>query len=309
MSLSALLLELNLLLALVGAALALMRSHAVPGRRTYAALAGAGAAWCAGELLAGRGLIDAWLGARLSLLGLVLVGPLWLGVAAQMARLPVARRLPWFPAALAVPGVLIFVLLFFDPWSTVVMRGPREPGPLWWAYTAYAYGLVLLGCGVHVVCGIRRSDQSHRRSTLAIGLAGLVPLAVHAAYSWGGFGWAHDPTPITLTPVGVALASALFPGGLLDVRPIAQQDLIEHLPLGVVMADRSGAVFEVNPHAEMALAVSREEALGRALDAIVSDAPRSYRVEISEVHRASRVVARFAFLYPPEMQGVERRQG
>jgi PAS domain-containing protein len=306
MNLAALLLELNLLLALIGAALALMRSHAVPGRRTYAALAGAGAAWCAGELLAGRGFVDTWLGARLSLAGLVLVGPLWLGVAAQMARLPVARRLPWFPAALAVPGILLFALLFFDPWSAAVMQGPREPGPLWWSYTVYAYGLILIGCGIHVWSGVRRSDRAHRVSTVAIGVAGLVPLAVHASYSWIGIGWDYDPTPILLTPVGVALASALFPGGLLDVRPIAQQDLIDRLPLGVVMADRSGAVFEVNPHAEMALALSRDEVLGRALDAIVSNAPRGYRVEISEVQLANRLVARFAFLYPPEMQGSRR---
>lgn len=303
MSLAALILELNLLLALLGATLAMLRSGSVAGRRTYAGLALAGAAWCAGELLVDRSLADAWTGMRLSMLGLVLVGPFWLGVAVHMAALPLARRLPWFPAALAVPGLMLWSLLFLDPWSAAVMRGPHEPGPLWWVYSIFSYLLIILGIGVHVWSGLRQSDRRQRAQTIAIGLSGLLPLGTHVAYAALGFPWAFDPTPMTLTPSGVALASALFPGGLLDVRPVAQQELIERLPLGVVMADRSGAVFDVNPHAQRVLGVSRNEALGRALDAIVAEAPVGYRVELSEVQLASRVVARFAFLHPPEGAG------
>jgi PAS domain-containing protein len=302
MGVTSLVLEVNLLLAVMGAALALMRSHAVPGRRTYAALAGAGALWCAGALLSERMELDAWFGQRLTMLGLVLVAPFWLGVAAQMAGLPVARRLPWFPAALAVPGALVWALLFFDPWSALVLRETGEPGPLWWIYTLFSYALVLLGCTVHVANGIRRESRVHRVQLVGIGLAGLVPLGTHAAHHWLDLGLRYDPTPFTLMPVGIALASSLFPGGLLDVRPIAQRNLIDHLPLGVVMADGSGAVFEVNPHAERALALAREDALGRALDALLAEAPPGYRVELSEVRVATRLVARFAFLYPPEMQ-------
>ena len=306
MSLAALILELNMLVALLGGVLALLRGPLVRGRLAYAGLAFAGASWCAGELLIERGVVDVWAGVRLSMLGLTLVGPFWLATAVQMAALPMARRLPWLPLALAVPGLVVVALLFVEPWSALVMRAPREPGPLWWIYVLYSYALVLIGVGVHLRKGLRAPRGIRRWQRIAIGLAGLVPLGTHMAYAWSGFAWPCDPTPMTLTPIVVVLASALFPGGLLDVRPIAQQELIQHLPLGVVVADRSGAVIDVNPHAERALALRRDQAVGRALDAVVGGVPGAYHVEISEVHRATRVIARFAFLYPPEMRRDKR---
>lgn len=298
MSAFALVLELNMLLALFGAALALLQGGPAAGRKTYALLAIAGAIWCAGELLDARQVVDAWVGLRLSMLGLVMVGPLWLGFAASMARLPVAERLPWFPAVLALPALLLWLLLFVEPWSAAVMPERNRPGPLWWVFTYYAYALILLGSALHVWGGLRRRGP-HGRQTLVIGIAGLLPLGVHVGWTWLGFPGDRDPTPLTLTPVGLALAASLFPGGLLDLRPLAQRELIEHLPLGVVMADRRGTILDVNPCAELALGLPRAELVGRALDAIVAEAPARYRVEISEVALASRVVARFAFLHPP----------
>jgi PAS domain-containing protein len=303
MSFAALVLELNMLVALLGGGLALQRRASVPGRRSYAGLAFAAAAWCGGELLIERGFAEATTGMRLAMLGITLIGPFWLGSAVQLAGLPVARRLPWLPVGLAIPGFLVMALLFADPWSALVLRSPREPGPLWWVYLLYTYALVAVGAAIHLRTGLRAPRGVRRWQRIAIGLAGLVPLAAHVAYTWSGFAWPLDPTPLTLTPIGVAMASALFPGGLIDVRPAAQQELIAHLPIGVVMADRRGAVIDVNPHAERALALRRDEALGRALDALVAEVPRSYRVEISEVQRSTRVIARFAFLVPPEMQG------
>jgi len=299
-SLFSLVLELNMLVALFGAGAALLRGSDVAGRRTFALLLLTGAIWCAGGLLADRDLIDSWAGLRLSMLGLVLVGPLWIGLAAHMARWPVARRIPWFPAALSLPGLLLWLLLFVEPWSAAVMPQLGQPGPLWRAFTPFAYAMILAGSTLHVMSGLQRGG-SRGAPSIAIGLSALLPLAAHVSWTWFGFPDGRDPTPLLLTPVGLALAGALFPGGLFDVRPLAQRELIDHLPLGIVMADRSGRVFSVNLHAEMALSLPRAEAIGRALDAIMAEAPDRYRVEQSEVRVAGRVVARFAFLHaPPE---------
>ncbi len=307
MSLFALILEINMLVALFGAGAALLRGSDVSGRRTYALLALAAGIWCAGALLTDRDLVGAWVGMRLSMLGLVLVGPMWIGLAAHMAQSPVARRIPWFPAALALPGLLVWLLLFVEPWSAAVMPAPDRPGPLWWVFMPYGYALILIGSAWHIGTALRRRGP-RRLQTLAIGVAGLLPLAAHVSWTWFGFPDGRDPTPLLLTPVGLALASTLFPGGLFDVRPLAQRELIDHLPLGVVMADRAGTVFAVNLHAEMALALPRAEAIGRALDAIVAEAPPSYRVEQSEVLLASQVVARFAFLHPPAGTAMARER-
>ncbi len=61
--------------------------------------------------------------------------------------------------------------------------------------------------------------------------------------------------------------------------------------------------------AQEALCVERDEAVGRALDASLSEASSRYRVEVSEVRFAARVVARLAFLYPPELQGASDSDG
>lgn len=48
----------------------------------------AGTLWCAGELMLVRGGMETWTGMRLVFLAEVLVGPMWLGVAAHLAQIP-----------------------------------------------------------------------------------------------------------------------------------------------------------------------------------------------------------------------------
>src|SRR5690606_20195991 len=183
-TLAALVLELNLLVALLGAVLAFLRRGGGPGRRAFGALALAPAAWCAGELLVERGALENWVGLRLGLLGLVLVGPFWVTVSARLAGLAVARRLPWLALPLALPGLLVWSLLFVEPWDATVMLAPHRPGSLWWAYVAYAYGLIATGSAIHLWTAVRQRE--HRGSRIAIGLSALLPLAVHAVWMLQG---------------------------------------------------------------------------------------------------------------------------
>ena len=60
------------------------------------------AVWCLGALLLERGVVGPWWGVRVLFLGVFCVPPLWIGVAAHSARLGLARRVPWFAAALLV---------------------------------------------------------------------------------------------------------------------------------------------------------------------------------------------------------------
>ena len=77
------------------------------------------------------------------------------------------------------------------------------------------------------------------------------------------------------------LRRALLPGGLLDVLPIAQHDLIDHLPFGVVLSDPRGLVLDLNAVAARGLVISRLGALGRTLDAVLGNAPPGTGMEIS----------------------------
>ena len=92
------------------------------------------------------------------------------------------------------------------------------------------------------------------------------------------------------------LRQALFPGGLLDVLPIAQRDLIDHLPFGVILSDPAGVVIDMNGAAGRGLAISRLEALGRTLDAVLGHAPHGTRIEISPIELRGSTQARLVVL-------------
>jgi PAS domain-containing protein len=92
---------------------------------------------------------------------------------------------------------------------------------------------------------------------------------------------------------------ALFPGGLLDVLPIAQRDLIDHLPFGVILSDPRGVIIDMNAASARGLAISRLEALGRTLDAVLGSTPRGTGIEISPIELRGGTRARLTVLNFP----------
>ncbi|HYB12134.1 MAG TPA: histidine kinase N-terminal 7TM domain-containing protein, partial [Myxococcota bacterium] len=296
MTLHALALELSAVLALWLTLGAWQQDRDQPGRVCFGAMCVAALVWCTGELLLVRGAIDHATGERVRYLGIMTLPALWLGVAAHAGQLRVAQRLPWFPVALMVPELLIYSTLFMGPWSALFLAPESDTvGPLWWVHSAYAYALVFAGTTICFVTALR-PRLPWRRRRLAAGLASLAPLICNFAYIQKDLRFEHDPTPLLLGVSLLLLRQALLPGGMLDVLPIAQRDLIEHLPFGVVLSDPAGVVIDLNGAARRGLALSRLEALGRTLDAVLGHAPQGTRVEISPVALRGGTQARLAVL-------------
>ncbi len=301
----ALALELTALLAFWVGLGAWQHGREVPARLPFVGMALAVLAWCVGEILTTRGLVAPWTGAEIKYLGIVTLPPLWLAVAIHTARLEIGQRLPYLPLALMLPGLVAYALLFLGPWAALFLppdaytQGGR--GPLWWVHAIYAYVLLVSGTTILLSAAIRarRAGRSGRWRWLAIGLASVLPLAGNASYIASGRSWPHDPTPVLIGVTLLAVRSAVFSGGLLEVLPIAQRDLIDHLPFGVVLADRFGAVIDVNPAAERRLGMLRRDALGRALEAVLVFAPPGTPIEITGVEVRGREIARFALLDLP----------
>ena len=132
-----------------------------------------------------------------------------------------------------------------------------------------------------------------------MGIAPLVPLAGNAAYVAHGMSWTVDPTPLLFIVSLLALRSAIFTGGLFQALPVSQHDLIEQLPLGVVLTDLAGVVVDVNPAAERRLGLSEASAVGRALDAILSEAPHDVNAEISPIFSNEREAGQLVLIDPP----------
>lgn len=178
-----------------------------------------------------------------------------------------------------------------------------EPGPLMWWSIGYAWLLVLAGFSVLIHGAWDAETRELRNDRLKMAFSVMVPLAVNAVSVWaivesGRMG--QDATPLAIAVTLLAFRGSILSGGLLDVVPIAQRDIIQHLPFGVVLADDRGAVIDMNPAAEELLGVPRVEGLGRALEALISRAPLEVRIEISNVRGRTGESARFALLEAPK---------
>lgn len=269
-----------------------------PGRVTFVGLTAGALLWCVGALLGGRGAIGEWWQLRVVFLGVVVIPPLWLGVAAHAARVGLARRAPWFPAALLLPSAAFYSLLFAGPWASLFLGPepwPESRGPLFAVWTAYAYALILGATVVLVVSGLRSREPRVGRRRIAVALGSAAPLAANAFFIFAA-PEARDLTPVLLGVTLIALRSGVFEGGLLDALPLHHRDLYRRLPVPVVLADRHDRVIDLNEAASALLGFPREEAVGRLLEAVLAAAPAGLEVEVTPIHTGDRERVRCAIL-------------
>ena len=276
--------ELSATLALWTALSVWQRDGSTPGGRWFGALSLSVLVWCVGEMLATRGLVDPHTRAAIIYLGILTVPPFFLAVAAHAAAVPIVRRMPWFPLGLCLPGVFLYGLLFMGPWGDLFLvfdHDRSHEGPLFQIYVWYGYLLVLLGILLFALAGRRwpRAGQLRRFSALAVGV--LIPVAGNALYLYSDLRLSFDPTPVLLGVASVPLRAAIFRGGLFDVLPIDQGDLVRRVPVGLVIADELGGVIQVNAAAER-LGISGERALGRSLDAVLAQLPEVVEARVSD---------------------------
>jgi PAS domain-containing protein len=269
----ALLLEIILLMALAVGLGVWQRDAATTGRLTFCAVCLAGAAITLGELLLLRGVASEYLADRIKYAGVLALPPLWLGFAAHVARTDLARRIPWFPLLLSVPGLLCYGMM----WSgrlgslfvTTVEAGPDLYGPLWWAWTLYGQALALAGSLLLASTALRARRNPLQASRLLLACVSLLPVVGNALYVGALFDWPYDPTPLMLGAVLVVMRGAVFEGSLLEPLPVSQRELIHQLPLGLILTDRRGQVVEISDTAGNRLGVSETFALGRPLDEVL----------------------------------------
>jgi PAS domain-containing protein len=296
-------LELTILLAFWLCLGVWQKDRSTTGRATFVALGFSVVLWCGGELLTLREVFDEAVLDRVKYLGILSLPPLWLGLAGHATRLELARRVPWFPVVLLVPMACTYALMFSGRWSglflTTVPNAADQYGPLWWVAGAYGYLLVATGSALLIASAFRRRRWDARLRGLGVGVAALIPLAGNTVYVASGMTWPMDPTPLLLGAALFALRSAIFSGGLLQALAVSQHDLIQQLPLGVILTDRRSVVIDVNPAAERRLCVSQASAVGRTLDAILSEAESHVCADIVPIFSRDREAGQLVLIDPP----------
>lgn len=274
MILHVLLLEVILLLACYLTLGAWQRDPSTTGRVTFCALCLAGAAVAAGELLVLRGITSELVADRVKYAGLLALPVLWIGFAAHVAGLEVARRIPWFPALLLLPGAFLYAIMLDDRYGVLFVRtvegGEDLYGPLWWVGTLYGQALAVCGSAILATTVFRGGSPGQTVRRLVLVATSLLPVVGNAFYVGGRLDWPYDPTPLFLGLALLAMRSAVFEGGLVEPLPISQRELIHQLPLGVIVTDRSGNIVEMSDVAGNRLGVFEEFALGRSVDDVLA---------------------------------------
>jgi len=312
MEFHSLLLEIMLLLGAWLCLAVLQKDRSTPGRKTFALATAAWMVWCFGELARTRGWLSQPTSVHLAHAGIMLIAPLWLGLSAQTARLEIARRVPWFPLPLLAPGLFIVALLFSKRWSGLFLTagadGTNLTGPLWTVMAIYGFSLSTAGCAILISAAIRWNQPGEATRRIAIGVAPLVTLVGSGLYFTGIWQLPADPTPLLLGVTFVTLHGGIFAGGLLQPLAISQHALIQQLPVGIVLTDRSGGVVDINRVAERRLGIIATAAIGRNFDAVIDAAGIGIDYEVTPVMSAGSEAGQIVLLDPANQKTPSARE-
>src|SRR4051812_12857285 len=126
-------------------------------------------------------------------------------------------------------------------------------GAWFWVHWSYSYLLLLLGT-VLLVSMLARSLRLYRKQNVALLFAVLIPWAGNGAYVLGlGPIPSLDLTPFAFLFSGVAIALGVFRFRLLNLVPVARDNVIEGMSDGAVVVDLQDRVVDINPAAEHTL--------------------------------------------------------
>jgi PAS domain S-box-containing protein len=179
--------------------------------------------------------------------------------------------------------------------STVPGPSPAFPaldfgyGPWFFVYWIYAQVLILTG-SILLLPALVRSLRLYRRQGVALLVAAAIPWVGNLAYVLGlvpvpGL----DLTPFAFLLGGTALVVGLFGFRLLDLVPVARENVVEGMEDGVIVADPQDRVVDVNPAAAEILGRQAREAVGMTLTDL---APAWWKASFEEHRRTGGTVRR-----------------
>lgn len=193
---------------------------------------------------------------QISFISAALIGPGWLLFVLFLTQRSSLLKLSRV-AALMAPSLLCVAGVVWNP-DHLFLRwelgdaGARVYGPLFWLLTfiQFAYLFVTL---IYMFNALKSDTSVHRRKQLATTLIGMFVLSGCAVLDLLVNVLLRDSLPVVpgLMSAGILLSDccfilAIYRFGVFDVLSMAQQDIIEHMTMGIVVVDYNGKVLEVN---------------------------------------------------------------
>ncbi len=146
-------------------------------------------------------------------------------------------------------------------------------GPLFPLAVGYSYVLIAVGLGLLVSTAVRAPGLYRKQATL-ITLGALVPI-VGSVVTYALDVTVIDLTPVALSAFGATFALALSRYRLLDVVPLARNEVIRQIDDGMVVTDERGQLVDINAAARDILGVS--DVIGTQLSELSADPATALR--------------------------------
>lgn len=180
----------------------------------------------------------------------------WIMVAVRHIKMQ-SKHWPQIEALLLTLSVITFILnntsglhhLYYGP----LRLNPAAPFPVvtfvpgiwYWVHTAFINLAVLFGNIIYVRAWIK-APYDKRMQAFVLFLGSLFPWVVFAVYLLGIVPWGIDPNPIAFLVPGLLYVWATFSLNMLEIAPIARQEVFQKLSDGVLVFDRDGHLVDFN---------------------------------------------------------------
>ena len=180
-------------------------------------------------------------------------------------------------ALLAIHPLVTQILIWTDPlhpqFRTEVWMETRGPfpilgtvmGPAFWGHTIYSYCLLLAGSALLIWAHFRGS-RAYRRQGVALFLAVFAPWIANALSIFQVTPFRHlDLTPFGFTVTGLAMSWGVLRYQLLDLIPVARDQIIESMKTGVIVLNMHHRIVDINPAARRMLGLVDADVIGLRL--------------------------------------------
>ncbi len=206
---------------------------------------------------------------QISYLGIVFVGPLWILFTLSYTDYGKWLKKPFIGLLMIIPTIILILVLTNGwhglIWSTITPSS-NQPGALiiyghglgFYINVAYSYLLMSLGILLLIKC-LLQSPKLYQKQVFLILIAATIPYVANIIYvSQMSPVQGLDLTPFAFTLTGILVAISIFKFKMLDIIPVAYNNLFNKMSSGAIVIDSLKRIVEINQAAENLLKIDKK---------------------------------------------------
>jgi PAS domain S-box-containing protein len=148
------------------------------------------------------------------------------------------------------------------------------PSPWYWINASYSDGLMILAL-ILLTQSFHYKSKQYKLQTMTVVIAALIPILTKIlSLAVFTLVLSLEPPLFSYAITGVLVVYSIYHFKLLDIAPIARDDVIENMSDGWMVMDLNNRIVDLNPAAEALVNLSREQAFGQPAENILQNWPK-----------------------------------